>query len=55
MKLMPEVPKARKVTERRAAAAVTIRPVRSRPMATEAVLSPVRSCSSLILESRKTS
>ena len=55
MKVMPEVAKARKVTDRSRAAAVTMRPVCSRPAATEASLSPVRSYSSLMRESRNTS
>ena len=50
---------AMKTIEMRAAAAVTIRPVRSSPVATAAVLAATvrseRSHSSLIRESRKTS
>ncbi len=55
MKLTPDVPKAKNVTDRSSAAVVTMRPVRSRPRATAWSLSPVRSCSSLIRESRNTS
>jgi hypothetical protein len=55
MKLMPEVEKATKVMARSPLAAVTSRPVRSRPAATARVLSPVRSCSSLMRLRRKTS
>src|SRR5262249_6405875 len=51
----PEVAKAMKTTLMSTAAAVTIRPVRSRPRATECVVSWVRSCSSLMRESKKTS
>lgn len=55
MKLMPEVEKATNVMASSATATVTMRPVRSSPSATDAVLSPVRSCSSLMRLSRKTS
>ena len=40
MNVMLDVAKARNVTASNAAAAVTMRPVRSRPIATDAVLSP---------------
>ena len=55
MKLTPPVAKARKMTAISTAAAVTMRPVRSRPVATEVTLSAPASCSSLIRESRNTS
>ena len=55
MNVISEVAKATNTTARMAAAAVTMRPLRSSPAATEATLSPVRSCSSLILERRNTS
>jgi len=55
MNVMTEVPVATKVTASNAAAAVTMRPVLSSPAATAAALSPLRSCSSLIRDSRKTS
>ena len=51
----PDVPNAMNVTDINSAAAVTMRPVRSSPRATAVSLSPVRSCSSLMRESRKTS
>ena len=51
----PDVEKAMNTTLMRTAAAVTMRPVRSRPMATDDVLSCVRSCSSLMRDSRNTS
>ena len=51
----PDVAKAKNVTDSSSAAAVTMRPVRSRPSATASSLSPVRSCSSLIRESMNTS
>ena len=38
MNVMPEVAKARNVTASSAAAAVTIRPVRSRPIATDGLV-----------------
>ena len=50
-----DVAKATKTMASRAAAAVTMRPVRSRPTATAWRLSPVRSYSSLIRDRRKTS
>ena len=40
MNLTPDVAKARNTTLMRTAAAVTMRPVRSRPMATDVALSP---------------
>lgn len=49
-----EVPSAMNTMASRAAAVVTIRPVRSRPIATAAVVSPRRSNSSLIRLSRNT-
>lgn len=52
--VMPETVKARNTVEISTAAAVTMRPTRSRPAATAAVLEPVRSYSSRIRESRKT-
>src|SRR6266545_2801344 len=55
MKLTSEVAKARNTTASRAAAAVTMPPVRSSPRATAATVSPVRSCSSLIRLNRNTS
>ena len=55
MNVMLDVANARNTTLMSSAAAVTIRPVRSRPSATDAVLSPVRSCSSLMRERRNTS
>ena len=54
-KLTSEVAKATNTIASRAAAVVTMRPVRSSPAATEATVSPVRSCSSLILDNRNTS
>ena len=54
-KLTWEVAKATNTMASRAAAVVTMRPVRSSPTATAATVSPVRSCSSLILDSRNTS
>jgi hypothetical protein len=41
--VMPDTRKARKVIEISTAVAVTMRPMRSRPMATAAVPDPVRS------------
>ena len=55
MKLTRLVAKARNTTAISTAAAVTIRPVRSRPRATERSLSAPWSCSSLMRDSRKTS
>ena len=55
MNVIPDVANAMNTIARSAAAAVTMRPVRSSPMATELVLSPLRSYSSLIRESRNTS
>ena len=55
MKVTWEVAKARKTTASKAAAAVTMRPVRSSPRATDDTLSPEASYSSLMRESRKTS
>ena len=55
MNVICDVAKAMNTTDSRPAAAVTMRPVRSSPTATEAVLSPVRSYSSLIRDSRNTS
>ena len=55
MNVIFEVAKAMNTTAMRAARAVTMLPVRSRPMATECTLSPVRSCSSFIRDRRKTS
>jgi len=49
-----EVPSAMKTMASRAAAVVTIRPVRSSPMATAAVVSPHASYSSRIRLSRNT-
>lgn len=49
-----EVPSAMKTMASSAAAVVTILPVRSRPIATAAVVSPHRSNSSRIRLSRKT-
>ena len=54
-KLTSAVPKARKVTASRTDAALTIRPVRSSPRATDAALSPVASYSSLMRDRRNTS
>ena len=51
----PEVAKAKKTAARSRAAAVTMRPLRSRPRATDETLSWVRSYSSLIRLRRKTS
>lgn len=50
-----EVAKATNTIARSAARVVTMRPLRSRPVATDQVVSPVRSYSSLIRESRNTS
>ena len=47
--------KLRKTTTMISAAEVTTRPVPARPRATDSALSPVRSYSSLMRESRKTS
>ena len=55
MKVICELTMATNVTLSSTAAAVTMRPVRSRPRATDRSLSPVRSCSSLMRERRKTS
>ena len=55
MKVMLLVAKAMNTTAMSSAAAVTIRPVRSRPRATDSSLSPVRSYSSLMRERRNTS
>ena len=54
-RLTREVAMARKTTATSSAAAVTMRPVRSRPTATDSMPSPVRSCSSLIRDRRNTS
>ena len=54
-KLTCEVAKATNTIASRAAAVVTMGPVRSSPTATAATVSPVRSCSSLIRDSRNTS
>ena len=54
MKMISEVAKAPIATQKRAAAAVTIRPVRSRPLATASVLSRPPSRASLMRLSRKT-
>jgi glycosyltransferase involved in cell wall biosynthesis len=53
-RLMPDVARAMKTMASSAAAVVTIRPVRSRPRPTAAVVSPVRWCSSRIRDSRNT-
>ena len=55
MKLTLAVPKARNDNASRAAAVVTIRPARARPVATAWVLFWPESWASLILDSRKTS
>ena len=55
MNTIPEVAKAPMTTASSRAALVMIRPVRCRPIATAAVLSPVRSHSSRTRESRNTS
>ena len=55
MNVTPDVAKAMNTTLISSAAAVTMRPVRSRPIATASVLSPVRSCSSLMRDRRNTS
>jgi hypothetical protein len=54
MKTSFEVTKAPIATENRSAAAVTIRPVRSSPIATAWSLGTPPSCASLIRESRRT-
>jgi hypothetical protein len=54
-KVMPEVAKATNTTAISTAAAVTMRPVRSRPTATDVSVSAPLSCSSLMRESRNTS
>ncbi len=55
MNVTPDVAKAKNVIDSSKAAAVTSRPVFSSPRATARSLSPVRSYSSLIRESRNTS
>lgn len=55
MNVTPLSPNEANVTASSAAAAVTMRPVRSRPVATAWVLSTVRSYSSLMRDSRNTS
>ncbi len=55
MKLTRPKAKATKTTAISTAAAVTMRPVRSRPTATDVTLSAPLSCSSLMRDSRKTS
>ena len=55
MNVTPDVAKAMNTTLISTAAAVTMRPVCSSPVATAWVLSPVRSCSSLMRDRRNTS
>lgn len=55
MKLTPLVPNAKNVIDKMTAAMVTMRPVRSSPVATALRVSAPASCSSLMRESRKTS
>ena len=55
MNTMPDVAKAPITTTSSSAALVMIRPVRCSPVATAAVLSPVRSHCSRMRESRNTS
>src|SRR6266511_2057790 len=54
-KVTCEVAKAMNTIASSAARVVTMRPLRSRPVATDEIVSPLRSYSSLIRESRKTS
>ena len=55
MNEIPEVAKAMKTMASRAAAAVTIRPVCSSPVATDSVVPAPASCCSLMRDRRKTS
>jgi hypothetical protein len=55
MKATPDVANARNTTLMSTALAVTMRPVRSKPIATELMLLWLMSCSSLMRERRNTS